>query len=1358
MKKTIQILSLILTLAMLCSAVVIFAAGDKLSFSLSSEAVLVNTYEAGENADVIGRLYEETPYYIVVRHRQLGASHYAYTEALAEDLGQDNADPEGGEAVFNPGSELVLVTIVKDGDTYSTYEDVLLSSKKGVIRDPDVSADGTKVLFSWKQQSTDDYHLYEMTLQNREIRQLTFGSGVADTEGKYLSDGSIIFSSSRDIQTVDCWITPVSNLYKCSADGTDIIRLGYDQVHTSYPTVTSDGRIIYTRWDYNDRTQMWIQSVFQMFEDGTNQTELYGNNSDFPTSLLHTREVPGHPGLYLSIASGHHVYQHGKLVLIDTSVDRNSSDAVEFVFSDGTRKENSVDTFGQSGRQYKYPYAFSDDLFLYSAVDNYTGVSAEFSIYAYDRTTDTEVELVTGTKGIGASQIVPVYTRDLFTRPSMVNYASETGTFYVSNVYEGEAMEGVEVGSVQYLRVVELEFRSSAIGATVAVGSGSADPFSPIATGNGSWDVKTVLGVAPVEEDGSALFKAPANTPLFFQLLDENGCVVQTMRSWTTLMPNETFSCVGCHEDKNIAPTVSGTVTMAMKKGVVEIEPDLWMTDETYDPYTDAVGFSFLEEVQPILDKNCIVCHSDTDEAYSLISARAAAGYDTTPADVILAEDAVWHYTTTAPAADWLTDFTPDSASHAPFADGETEPYEHNTVWTSGELWARTTFTGTVYDLNNSSLAFTGQLCGKAEIYLNGALVAEVENKTSDVVSIPVTGDMREAFLFGENTLAVHVTDGKYFTLGLTSLASATGDQKYFIRQYALWEYIRAKDLSYAPDGWITLEDDSTKWQTGQTPFGDRTIDGIGYKTAWSGAANAIFIRRTFTVDDIEKFKNSSLWTKITYDDGIKLYINGKLLYEDTGWVDNYVEIELCKDAAEYLVEGENIIAISLCNTAGGRQIDLSLYAYEREPNQEEVEPLDSSRESAFSLENINVVGSRQKKYWPLSYLVLTGSYPSSTNWLASPNGDYVNFLSSMSGAEIVEPYSFGSSKSRLIELLRSGHGDLTEEEIRTIACWIDLVVPAYGAYDENVTWSANDQREFDEKSNKREYYDNLNKAVIDEKAGVYNSVGDVTIEFLRTNGTVAATASGQGFAILNIDGTYVAKESVRITLPEGEKYVAVCLSSKLGESIVYCPDGVFEYKFPTQMGNIYPTALDDSKDTVYIANVISARIPTKDELTASRNLAENVYDLKDNASSYPHASTNSVADSGAAYYEARCAIDSFTANTGHGTYPVQSWGPEKDTMADNCLTVDFGRTVKLDALEIIIRCDFPHDTWFTGADVTFSDGTTEHIDLYKTESAMVFNLGGRETTSIRLSGFTTAGDAWAAITEIRAIGSDIVE
>ena len=600
--------------------------------SVSSNATLqqmLTAYGNAVNADMqaaLSAMQKEADSYIVVRNKPLGGSHYAYTEGISDDTGS----PEGNESNFRPGSEMILVEILPDGSGLKTRETVLLSSSSGVIRDPDVSLNGTTVLFSWKKNSSDDFHLYTMDLSaydpSSTVKQITFGPGVADFEGKFLPSGKIVFSSSRCIQNVDCWKVPVSNLYLCNDDGSNIIRVGYDQVHTTYPTVTGDGRVIYTRWDYNDRNQMYVQAVFQMMPDGTNQTELFGNDSCFPTTLLHTREIPGTSSKYVSVSSGHHTWQSGKMVIIDTAVGRNTPDAVTYAFpKDGGDKNIHVDGQNQSGPQYRYPYALNENEFLVSYCP--TGWSSPqentpFGIYYMNRNTGKQIPIVTANGNIAASQLVPVKTRVIFSRPSMVNYASQTGTVYIGNIYEGDGLSGVEAGSAKYLRVVEIEFRSSAIGATAASGTGTSDPYTPVSAANGSWDVKRVLGIVPIEEDGSALFKVPSETPLYFQVLNSEGEMIQSMRSWTTLMPNETFSCVGCHEDKNTTPPFGATTTLAMKKGVSLIQKDLWMSGEEYDdydPYTDAEGFSYLEQIQPIFNENCISCHNDRSVSYDRI-------------------------------------------------------------------------------------------------------------------------------------------------------------------------------------------------------------------------------------------------------------------------------------------------------------------------------------------------------------------------------------------------------------------------------------------------------------------------------------------------------------------------------------------------------------------------------------------------------------------------------------------------------------------------------------------------------------------------------------------------------------------
>ena len=122
------------------------------------------------------------------------------------------------------------------------------------------------------------------------------------------------------------------------------------------------------------------------------------------------------------------------------------------------------------------------------------------------------------------------------------------------------------------------------------------------------FDAKKIIGDATVYEDGSAMFEVPARTPVYFQLLDEKNRCVQTMRSWSTLMPSERFSCVGCHEDKNETPAVAGR-TVAMSKGVEKLTPF----------YGDPRGFSYLKEVQPVFDRHCISCHSAGEKGEKLI-------------------------------------------------------------------------------------------------------------------------------------------------------------------------------------------------------------------------------------------------------------------------------------------------------------------------------------------------------------------------------------------------------------------------------------------------------------------------------------------------------------------------------------------------------------------------------------------------------------------------------------------------------------------------------------------------------------------------------------------------------------------
>lgn len=547
---------------------------------------------------------EETPEIIFTKHYIMGASHYAYTEDVSDEAYQDFSVDR------KPGGQLCRLTVRPDGTTETA---VLNEVPDGTIRDPDVSYDGKRILFSMRRSFTeDDFHLYEYSVETKEVRQLTFGPGVADIEPAYLPNGDIIFDSTRGIQLTDCWWTEVSNLFTCDGEGRFLRRLSFDQVTVNYPKVMDDGRVTYTRWDYNDRGHIFPQPLFVMNPDGTGQTEFYGNNSFFPTSILHARGIPHSGGKVLAVAAGHHTYQHGKLILIDRTQGTQENQGVTLVAPVRPTPAERIDRYGQEGEQFAYPFALNENDFIVAYLPpgrNWENpYPTPFGVYYCD--IDGRRELLAFDPAISCSQPVPLAEREIpAPRPSMVDYSEKTGRYYVQNVYEGPGLAGVEPGTVKAIRIVSLLYRPSAIGNNWNWGeAGDSNVSMPISVGNGTWDAKKVIGEVPVEEDGSAYFEVPAMTPVYFQMLDENRDVVQTMRSWSTLQPGELFACVGCHEPKGeIVANVGGqSATTAIQKRPSVPEPP-------YEPgpgeYQNA-GFSYVRDIQPILDEHCVSCHS----------------------------------------------------------------------------------------------------------------------------------------------------------------------------------------------------------------------------------------------------------------------------------------------------------------------------------------------------------------------------------------------------------------------------------------------------------------------------------------------------------------------------------------------------------------------------------------------------------------------------------------------------------------------------------------------------------------------------------------------------------------------------
>lgn len=516
--------------------------------------------------------------------------------------------------------------------------------KDGEARDPDISYDGNRVVFAWRNGSSgsSEYQIHEMDLRTRTTRRITSEDNKysIDMHPTYLPNGDIVFVSTRYVQAIDCARGQVANLFLCDKDGKYMRQVGFDQVPVLCPCVMPSGEVVYARWDYNDKSHTYGHALFIMNPHGTAQREFCNNNSWWPTMILQQRSIPGTMKI-MAMIGGYHTKQWGKIGIINTAEGLQNGEGVTLVaplrrpedddldswggFPGGPYPFRPVDaaafpkkgaapldSWGQDPPMFAYPYPFDEDAFLVSfQPKDKSGKSGwDKRMALYFMTVDGERELLYHDPNGSCMAAVPAVARPVPpVLANTVDYRDSTGIFQMANVYTSQSplLDGVAPGTIKRLRVVALYFRPGPISMKRAyhcgpgcINNGGASYNLPIATTNASWDAKWIVGETPVHSDGSAAFIVPARLPLFFQALDAKGHVVQTMRSWATLQPGETFNCIGCHESRLQSPPPLNATPIAIKLGAKPLEP-------FYGPMRP---FSFRKEIQPILDNRCVRCHN----------------------------------------------------------------------------------------------------------------------------------------------------------------------------------------------------------------------------------------------------------------------------------------------------------------------------------------------------------------------------------------------------------------------------------------------------------------------------------------------------------------------------------------------------------------------------------------------------------------------------------------------------------------------------------------------------------------------------------------------------------------------------
>jgi len=467
---------------------------------------------------------------------------------------------------------------------------------------PDLSWDAKQVVASFKPHNEKSFHLYEINADGTGLAQLTDGP-YDDFDPIYLPDEDhIIFSTTRGHTWVRC-MPPTSAfiLARCGRDGRNIYLISRGNEPDYTPSVMNDGRVIYTRWEYTDKPLWRCQSLWTMNPDGTQVNAFWGNQSVWPDLLKDARSIPGSRRVMFT-GSAHHNWFSGSVAILDPDKGFNFPHGLTKVTADVAYPESGngpVDPIespryhasGAYGAYYS-PYPLSETDFIVSA-----NRGGKFLLLLMD--VDGNRELIyEGTHNIFHAQPLkarprPRVIEDRVAWPTREERLKpKPGTIYSNNVYEG-APEVLR-GKARYLRILNIDRKTYTYWYKRPYLSSG-----PVVSGIQSEGVKRVIGTVPIEEDGSVHFTAPSGLALHFQLLDGRYRALQTMRSFSGVMPGERRGCLGCHELHSVTPDV-GDKSIAASKPPRAITPPPW-GDETV---------SYPRFVRSVLDKYCAKCHT----------------------------------------------------------------------------------------------------------------------------------------------------------------------------------------------------------------------------------------------------------------------------------------------------------------------------------------------------------------------------------------------------------------------------------------------------------------------------------------------------------------------------------------------------------------------------------------------------------------------------------------------------------------------------------------------------------------------------------------------------------------------------
>jgi len=540
-------------------------------------------------------------------------------QMLHEYLGYyyDYADIEGGGVYVleQPGRSLAVRDLIRGRLPRGNFTTLALSY------------DAKKIYFAFAERAAEkpDYyspqrrcfHIFAVDADGDNLRQLTGGPN-DDFDPCPLPDGGIAFMSTRRGGFGRChnpWEPlPAYTLHRMEASGANVRTLSFHETNEWHPSVLNDGRIVYSRWDYVDRSASNFHGIWTSNPDGTNPGILFGNYTKRINACYQPRAIPGSNRIVF-IAGAHHAAVGGSLVMLDperVGLDRQTGqdtfDAIEVL----TPEVCFPEAPGWPDSYFHSPWPLSENCFLVAfSSDPLPGMGprvredTETGLYYFDRFGN--LELLYREPGISSMYPIPLAPRSVPPNVPCISVgqaslhvrqagslphsgygpeaSSDEGEFVLIDI-KRSLMPLPDSRPIRSLRIFQvLPKTETHVADRPKIGYARAE------------SARMLLGTVPVEADGSAYFRAPARRPLYFQAVDETGRAVQTMRSVTYLQPGRRRGCVGCHEPLGTSPP--GREALALRRPPSAITPGA----------DGSQPFCYPRLVQPVLDRHCVACH-----------------------------------------------------------------------------------------------------------------------------------------------------------------------------------------------------------------------------------------------------------------------------------------------------------------------------------------------------------------------------------------------------------------------------------------------------------------------------------------------------------------------------------------------------------------------------------------------------------------------------------------------------------------------------------------------------------------------------------------------------------------------------